>query len=280
MSVCKGIIMQTKKPPTDEMESHALQDAAPISSVDESRRRFTKGSLAVSGVLLTLASRPSLGGGQFGGGGECKSPSGFLSGNLSHHGGHPGGGGHSCQYWVDHCASWGSCDPSKEFCKEFNFDHHESSNYGCKVSYDFSDSHGTKYNEDSRGAYVPYTLLDMLCRYHVGYKPSGSRSDCDIKKDPYGRAVNTYYSTRSCGNITSYKHIDENSSLDQLGQYCVAALLNCRGGYTPFLLESTVKEMYNACRTGGKFHPTAGVDWDTSKCIEYLKSTQDCTYYS
>lgn len=48
---------------------------------DESRRRFTKSGLAVSGVLLTLASRSALGGG-----GICKSPSGFLSGNASQHG--------------------------------------------------------------------------------------------------------------------------------------------------------------------------------------------------
>lgn len=48
--------------------------------VDESRRGFTKSGLAISGVILTLASRPVLG--DF----VCKSPSGFLSGNVSAHG--------------------------------------------------------------------------------------------------------------------------------------------------------------------------------------------------
>lgn len=45
--------------------------------VNESRRRFGKSGLAATGVLATLASRPVLGCE------VCKSPSGFLSGNLS-----------------------------------------------------------------------------------------------------------------------------------------------------------------------------------------------------
>lgn len=48
-------------------------------SADLGRRRFTKSSLAASGVILTLASRPVLADT------VCKSPSGFLSGNVSHH---------------------------------------------------------------------------------------------------------------------------------------------------------------------------------------------------
>lgn len=55
---------------------HDLTDQTK-SSVDESRRGFTRSGLALSGVLLTLASRPVLGATQ------CLSPSGFISGNVS-----------------------------------------------------------------------------------------------------------------------------------------------------------------------------------------------------
>lgn len=75
--------MNIKDNQSSEMENtpsaHGLADQTKP-AVDESRRRFTKSGLAVSGVLLTLASRPVLGAVQ------CQSPSGFISGNVSTHG--------------------------------------------------------------------------------------------------------------------------------------------------------------------------------------------------
>lgn len=70
----------------EEVQQTPQDIAEPTNLVDTSRRSFTKSGLVASGVLLTLASRPVLGGGSSGGGWECKSPSGFLSGNLSQHG--------------------------------------------------------------------------------------------------------------------------------------------------------------------------------------------------
>jgi hypothetical protein len=67
--------------------------------LNESRRRFGKSGLAASGVLLTLASRPVLGCE------VCKSPSGFLSGNLSTHGSPAICQGRSPGYWKNH-QSW------------------------------------------------------------------------------------------------------------------------------------------------------------------------------
>lgn len=70
-------------------------------SVNDSRRQFTKSGLAVSGVLLTLASRSAVGGNFV-----CKSPSGFLSGNLSQHGTPTTCSGLSPGYWGTHPAQW------------------------------------------------------------------------------------------------------------------------------------------------------------------------------
>lgn len=71
-------------------------------SVDESRRGFTKSGLALSGVLLTLASRPVLG--DF----VCKTPSGFLSGNVSVHGNPQTCGGLTPGYWGNKPENWPS----------------------------------------------------------------------------------------------------------------------------------------------------------------------------
>lgn len=70
-------------------------------SVDESRRRFAKSGLAVSGVMLTLASRPVLGAW-----GTCQSPSGFTSGNVSSHGTPTTCGGRIPSYWGTHPDEW------------------------------------------------------------------------------------------------------------------------------------------------------------------------------
>ncbi|TAN75820.1 MAG: hypothetical protein EPN14_08360 [Gallionella sp.] len=95
--------MKTKKQQEGEMENHNLpQNVAEQSkSVDESRRRFTKSGLAVSGVLLTLASRSALGNGFV-----CKSPSGFLSGNVSAHGTPQTCSGLTPGYWGNRPNGW------------------------------------------------------------------------------------------------------------------------------------------------------------------------------
>ena len=69
--------------------------------VDESRRGFTKSGLALSGVILTLASRPVMAC-------TCQSPSGFISGNVSASGTPPQCYGLSPGYWKNHPEAWPS----------------------------------------------------------------------------------------------------------------------------------------------------------------------------
>lgn len=93
--------MTLKERLNNEPTMQQLSDGpvAPQNNVDGSRRHFTKSSLAVTGVLATLASRPVLGSQ------VCKSPSGFLSGNLSTHGAAPICAGRSPGYWKNN-TSW------------------------------------------------------------------------------------------------------------------------------------------------------------------------------
>jgi hypothetical protein len=81
---------------SEHLDLRVVQDSA---QVNESRRRFGKSGLAASGMFITLASRPVLGAE------VCKSPSGFLSGNLSTHGSPPICEGRSPGYWKTH-TSW------------------------------------------------------------------------------------------------------------------------------------------------------------------------------
>jgi hypothetical protein len=66
-----------------------------------SRRRFAQSGLAISGVLMTLATKPVLGQSLV-----CRSPSGWLSGNASSHGTPPVCEGRSPGYWKNHTDSW------------------------------------------------------------------------------------------------------------------------------------------------------------------------------
>ncbi|RJG01869.1 hypothetical protein [Noviherbaspirillum sedimenti] len=80
----------------------AVPDAAlgDANATNPSRRHFAKTGLGISGVILSLASRPVLGNV------VCKSPSGFLSGNASTHGPQPVCQGRSPGYWKNHEGSW------------------------------------------------------------------------------------------------------------------------------------------------------------------------------
>jgi hypothetical protein len=164
------IFMETKERPKGEIEEHNFpQDVANQTGlVDESRRRFTKAGVAVSGVLLTLASRPSLGGGgTVGGGGVCKSPSGFLSGNASHHGTTQYCKGCTPGYWGTHY-TWPS--PYKTgTCTNTQFKQQYSSwsNIGSNV---------TMYNNSTYGFHCsgygsklkPYSMMQAILQTGTG----------------------------------------------------------------------------------------------------------------
>lgn len=93
--------MTTKDSQEQSCSTHASPAAhGQLNSSDAGRRHFTKASLGISGVILTLASRPVLGNV------VCKSPSGFLSGNASTHGPQPVCQGRSPGYWKNHEGSW------------------------------------------------------------------------------------------------------------------------------------------------------------------------------
>lgn len=195
-----------------EMEPDQLPEEirAQTSSVNESRRRFTKSGVAVSGVILTLASRPVMGTGRHGGksGKCCTAASAYGSINTSGYGPEPVCQGKPPQYWRDCPKQW----PVK--CDSHWFHQHFSCGQHFK--------------------YYKFTMLEVCANRHADW----------------------YEGAELCSRL-------------------VAAYLNCRQGWTPFLKEETIKAIFTECFAKGYFCPTAGVNWSRRQCIDYLKATQE-----
>ena len=101
-----GLYMSTSNQSEELAGEKAETSNEVASSADQSRRRFTQSGLAVSGVILTLASRPVLAE-------VCASPSGFQSLNatanpgVSHTGKHQAVcSGRAAGFWMDNPGSW------------------------------------------------------------------------------------------------------------------------------------------------------------------------------
>lgn len=191
--------MQAEEP---KQSNEANRDSASASSPNEplinhSRRRFTQASVAASGIVLTLTSRPLMASGK-----TAKSPSGFVSGNQSTYGPPQYTQGRSPGFWKNHTGDWPSSTNAK-----------------------FKDH----FNSMLSSPYSKYTLLELL-------SPQ--------QDDPHN-----------------------------LGMHLVAALLNARKGWTPFLDEAKVKAMFAEWQATGVFHPTATVSWTAPEIVTYLQST-------
>lgn len=160
------------------------------------RRRFGRSGIAASGIIATLTSRPVLGT-------VCKSPSGFLSGNLSK----PEDGnlvcaGRSPGYWKNH---------------------------GWPIPNRTSVKFRSVFTVPVGSPFYNITMLDMLTEQTF---------------DKYN-----------------------------LGMHLVAAYLNYRAGWSPFLDTSRLQAMWNEIRLNGYFTPTAGVKWTPEQVVYYIQQT-------
>ncbi|MEN6586000.1 MAG: hypothetical protein ABFE02_08170 [Sulfuricella sp.] len=229
--------MNAKEHQDGEVEkTHVPHDLADCTkSVDESRRGFTKSGLAASGVLLTLASRPVLAC-------VCKSPSGFLSGNVSTHGTPQTCSGRTPGYWGTHPQQWPSPFLPGD-CKHGTSGTHVSDwSGGTRFS--------TEFNCSGNGS------------IYVAYQEEHKDSK---------RSKTTYQS--SVYSMMQVIWLGGGGDPYQLGAHIVAALLNAVKGLTPTLTEAQVINIFNEWNLHGYFEPTAGVKWYEADIVDYLKST-------
>lgn len=172
--------MTTEKAPSENQpQSSEITDAA-----SASRRRFTKSSLAASGVLMTLASRSSLAA-------VGLSPSGFCSINQSTHGQTCDSQARTPGYWKTH-SSWPSgATQSTLFRMIFPVTNHSSGYYTVTLgdilthkSYDVSNlgMHLTAAYLDALKGWSPFlpttTIVTMWNEWSTTgfYKPTATIS--------------------------------------------------------------------------------------------------------
>jgi hypothetical protein len=232
--------MKNRENQNGEMESNQLTPGLGLADqtkpVDESRRGFAKSGLALSGVILTLASRPVMAC-------TCKSPSGFISGNVSTHGTPQTCSGRSPGYWQGK-KTWPS-PYTKGICTD---EEHPSSN----DPLDWKEG-------------TPFMGTFNCNGYGAKYKSACLRT----------------HKKKKCTNIEPLSLMQVlllGGTIDrsQLGAHIVAALLNAAMGWTKDILtEAQVINIFNEWDQKGYFEPTAGVKWYAEDIVNYIASTFD-----
>ncbi|RJG07062.1 hypothetical protein D3870_14600 [Noviherbaspirillum cavernae] len=86
----------------------------------------------------------------------------------------------------------------------------------------------------------------------------------------FGCSPTSVYGKYTLLELLSHKKDDKHN----LGMHLVAAFLNARKGWTPFLREDRIKDMFTEWQSRGAFSPIATVDWNASEIVNYLQATQ------
>ncbi|WP_173052316.1 hypothetical protein [Candidatus Nitrotoga sp. AM1P] len=218
----------------------------------ESRRRFAISGLAVSGIILTLASRPALGDPY------CKSPSGFLSGNTSQHGACP-----------PPPPSKFVTNPDETFIAAFPKSSQSNTSYNNKRLSDMLTIPWPEPQLAKVTAPVQQVEKGKLgaASYMTAFRAS-SGSNSSVQK---GKGTNNITMPTSTTSTSVVAPQNPDPEIQKLLQHLVKALQNARSGATPYLTEDTIRSMFYEWQDRGVFSPTANVDWDASKIIYYLE---------
>ncbi|CAH1197981.1 conserved hypothetical protein [Candidatus Nitrotoga sp. BS] len=242
----------------DEIEKQQLsQDVADkLMSSGESRRRFATSGLAVSGIILTLASRPVLGQ-TF-----CMSPSGFISGNTSQHGACP----------VPPPPVLLPPDPNEQFLTAFPLSRSDTS-YNSRLLTDMLTVPWP--TPQSASAIAP--VQQQVQKDQLGaasYMLALNATPGSNSKLSKGKGTNTLTSP-TVAPLATVVVEPPPFQTQELLQHLVKALLRARNGATPYLTVSTIQSMFYEWQASGTFAPTAGVTWNATQIIEYLRLTQN-----
>ena len=232
----------------DELEKQQLsQDTADqIKFSGESRRRFATSGLAVSGIILTLASRPVLGD-TF-----CLSPSGFISGNTSQHGACPPASMVTAKFVTN---------PDETFLAAFPKSNQSNTSYNSRR---LSDMLTIPWPEPQlANTPVQATKAKLgAASYMIG-------SNSQTQK---GKGTNNIKPPTSASVSAP---TNPPFQTQELLQCLVKALQHARSGATPYLTEDRIRSMFYEWQDHGTFSPTANVNWNASEIIYYLKQTQN-----
>lgn len=223
--------------------AHEQQPGKQLSAHGTARRRFTRAGAAASGVLLTLHSQPGMALD------ICSTPSGYQSGLVSARPNDPGTcAGRSPGYWKN-------TDPAPID----NGNNLLSNGNG-------NGNGGGNGNGNGGGNGSGTTNPDKVW-------PSGAKPT-DLFSSVYfcTSDMSTTYGSPTCtldwimGNGPDFDKYE-------LGAHLVACYLNVLAGLSGFQTVTMLQEIWNELRVKGYYAPTAGVQWDAPKVVEYLKGT-------
>lgn len=226
----------------------------------ESRRQFATSGLAVSGIILTLASRPVLGEA------FCSTPSGFVSGNTSQHGECP----------VIPPGVTLPPDPNETFIAAFPMSNPSNTSYNSRRCVEIMANVWTE-PQTANVNLSASTNVNVPAPPPKGKLSAGSyttafraASDSNSQARKQGKTNNITLPTPTAvvapPDLPPYQ-------TQVLLQHLVKALYRARSGATPYLSQDTIRSMFYEWQSRGVFSPTASVDWNAAQIIDYLKQT-------
>lgn len=227
----------------------------------ESRRQFATSGLAVSGIILTLASRPVLGEA------FCSTPSGFVSGNTSHHG--------ACPPAVI-LGFKSAINPDEKFIEAFPMSSLSNTSYNNRRCVDIMANVWTEPQTANVNLSAPANVNAPVPppkgKLAAGSYTTAFRaaSDSNSQARKQGKTNNITLPTPTTvvapPDLPLYQ-------TQVLLQHLVKALYRARNGDTPYLPPATIQSMFDEWQSRGAFSPTANVDWSAAQIIDYLKQT-------
>ena len=247
-------IMAVNVDKSDGLEKQQLPHDADdqIKFSGESRRQFATSGLAVSGIILTLASRPVLGEA------FCSTPSGFVSGNTSQHGECP----------VIPPGVTLPPDPNETFIAAFPMSNPSNTSYNSRRCVDIMANVWTEPQTANVDSSVQVAKSKLGAASYMMGTRSSSGSNYLTQK---GKGSNNITSPTPTAVVAPPDLPPYQTQV--LLQHLVKALYRARSGATPYLSQDTIRSMFYEWQSRGVFSPTASVDWNAAQIIDYLKQT-------
>ena len=242
----------------DELEKQQLSQntADQIQFSGESRRKFATSGLAVSGIILTLASRPVLGDA------FCMSPSGFCSGNTSQHGACPPASLVNAKFVTN---------PDETFLAAFPKSSQKNSSYNNRRLTDMLTIPWSEPQVSNTPVQSTKAKLGAAS-YMIGTNSQTQKGKGTNSQTQKGKGTNNITLPTSA-SVTAPPNPPFQTQ--ELLQCLVKALQHARSGATPYLTEDRIRSMFYEWQDHGTFSPTANVNWNASEIMYYLKQTQN-----
>jgi hypothetical protein len=160
--------------------------------------------------------------------------------------------GPGCDYWKD--GGNAHCWPTN-YCRKTVYDNNCAFHPGDRRGYDDNWIDDDDYTDGCESREHGRQKQRRNCNPRV-LKVATKHSQCFPKG----------HRNKSCLEVLS--------SPNEFDRLCMAQLLNRQTGKCMVMNENEIRDMHSDIRTSGCYYPTAGVRWDESQCVIYLRTCQ------